>query len=172
MAPHDRQGRGIARSYNVDATTIGRLRSCASLYVFDQMRSEAITIKPQWQDAGDARFTWVARNDEENGPDRYFGGGTGLHACLADADRPHRHDRGNGVDAGDWASPAAAVCSSEARLLIQINGWRVPIAFRHNACRAPVSQCVDREPAAPLHPGTSSPSGGFSWHRCRARRKN
>ena len=30
-------------------------------------KGEVITIKPQWQDAGDARFTWVARNDEEHG---------------------------------------------------------------------------------------------------------
>ena len=30
-------------------------------------KGDIITIKPQWQDAGNARFTWVARNDEENG---------------------------------------------------------------------------------------------------------
>jgi len=30
-------------------------------------KGDIITIKPQWQDAGDASFTWVARNDEENG---------------------------------------------------------------------------------------------------------
>ena len=28
---------------------------------------DIITIKPQWQDAGNASFTWVARDDEENG---------------------------------------------------------------------------------------------------------
>jgi hypothetical protein len=28
---------------------------------------DIITIKPEWQDAGDASFTWVARDDEENG---------------------------------------------------------------------------------------------------------
>ena len=30
-------------------------------------KGDIITIKPQWQDAGDASFTWVARDDEENG---------------------------------------------------------------------------------------------------------
>ena len=30
-------------------------------------KGDIITIKRQWQDAGDASFTWVARNDEENG---------------------------------------------------------------------------------------------------------
>ena len=30
-------------------------------------KGDIITIKPEWQDAGNARFTWVARNDEENG---------------------------------------------------------------------------------------------------------
>ena len=30
-------------------------------------KGDIITIKPQWQDAGNARFTWVARNDEEHG---------------------------------------------------------------------------------------------------------
>ena len=30
-------------------------------------KGDIITIKPQWQDAGDASFTWVARNDEESG---------------------------------------------------------------------------------------------------------
>ena len=29
-------------------------------------KGDIITIKPQWQ-AGDASFTWVARDDEENG---------------------------------------------------------------------------------------------------------
>ena len=29
-------------------------------------QGDIITIKPQWQDAGDASFTWVARDDEEN----------------------------------------------------------------------------------------------------------
>ena len=29
-------------------------------------KGDIITIS-QWQDAGDARFTWVARNDEEHG---------------------------------------------------------------------------------------------------------
>jgi hypothetical protein len=28
---------------------------------------DIITIKPQWQDADNARFTWVARSDEEHG---------------------------------------------------------------------------------------------------------
>jgi transposase len=28
---------------------------------------DIIIIKPQWQDAGNARFNWVARNDEEHG---------------------------------------------------------------------------------------------------------
>ena len=30
-------------------------------------KGDIITIKPQWQDAGNASFTWVARDDEENG---------------------------------------------------------------------------------------------------------
>ena len=30
-------------------------------------KGEIITIKPQWLDARNARFTWVARTDEENG---------------------------------------------------------------------------------------------------------
>ena len=30
-------------------------------------KGDIITIKPQWQDAGNARFTWVARSDEEHG---------------------------------------------------------------------------------------------------------
>ena len=30
-------------------------------------KGDIITIKPQWQDAGNASFTWIARNDEENG---------------------------------------------------------------------------------------------------------
>jgi hypothetical protein len=30
-------------------------------------KGDIITMKPEWQDAGDARFTWVARNDEEYG---------------------------------------------------------------------------------------------------------
>ena len=30
-------------------------------------QGDIITIKPQCQNAGDASFTWVARNDEENG---------------------------------------------------------------------------------------------------------
>ena len=30
-------------------------------------KGDIITIKPQWQDAGNASFTWVARYDEENG---------------------------------------------------------------------------------------------------------
>ena len=30
-------------------------------------KGDIITIKPQWQDAGNASFTWVAREDEENG---------------------------------------------------------------------------------------------------------
>ena len=30
-------------------------------------KGDIITIKPQWQDAGNVRFTWVARSDEEHG---------------------------------------------------------------------------------------------------------
>jgi len=30
-------------------------------------KGDIITIKPEWRDARNARFTWVARNDEENG---------------------------------------------------------------------------------------------------------
>jgi hypothetical protein len=30
-------------------------------------KGDIITIKPEWRDARNARFTWVGRNDEENG---------------------------------------------------------------------------------------------------------
>jgi hypothetical protein len=30
-------------------------------------KGDIITIKSQWRNAGNARFTWVARNDEEHG---------------------------------------------------------------------------------------------------------
>jgi hypothetical protein len=30
-------------------------------------KGDILTIKPQWQDADDDRFTWVARSDEEKG---------------------------------------------------------------------------------------------------------
>ena len=30
-------------------------------------KGDIITIKPQWRDAGNASFTWIACNDEENG---------------------------------------------------------------------------------------------------------
>jgi hypothetical protein len=30
-------------------------------------RGDIVTIKPEWRDAGDERFTWVARNDEQQG---------------------------------------------------------------------------------------------------------
>jgi hypothetical protein len=30
-------------------------------------RGDILTIKPEWRDAGDETFTWVARNDEEMG---------------------------------------------------------------------------------------------------------
>jgi hypothetical protein len=30
-------------------------------------KGDYLVIKPEWRDAGDARFTWVARNDEEQG---------------------------------------------------------------------------------------------------------
>lgn len=30
-------------------------------------RGDILIIKPQWRDAGDERFTWVARSDEEKG---------------------------------------------------------------------------------------------------------
>ena len=30
-------------------------------------KGDIITIKPEWRDARNARFTWVARNDEEHG---------------------------------------------------------------------------------------------------------
>ena len=30
-------------------------------------KGDIITIRPEWRDARNARFTWVARNDEENG---------------------------------------------------------------------------------------------------------
>jgi hypothetical protein len=56
-------------------------------------KGDMITIKPQWQDAGDASFTWVARDDRREWPRRYFGGGTGLHGGLAGADRSQRDDR-------------------------------------------------------------------------------
>ena len=30
-------------------------------------KGDVIAIKPEWQDAGDTRFIWVARNNEEHG---------------------------------------------------------------------------------------------------------
>jgi hypothetical protein len=30
-------------------------------------KGDRITIRPEWRDAGDECFTWVARNDEEKG---------------------------------------------------------------------------------------------------------
>ena len=30
-------------------------------------KGDIITIKPEWRDARNARFTWVARNDEAHG---------------------------------------------------------------------------------------------------------
>ena len=30
-------------------------------------QGDIITIKPEWRNARNARFTWVARNDEEHG---------------------------------------------------------------------------------------------------------
>ena len=30
-------------------------------------RGDIVTIKPEWQDAGDDQYTWVAMDDEEKG---------------------------------------------------------------------------------------------------------
>jgi hypothetical protein len=30
-------------------------------------KGDIVTIKPEWRSAGEARFTYVARNDEEKG---------------------------------------------------------------------------------------------------------
>jgi hypothetical protein len=30
-------------------------------------KGDTIQIKPEWQDAGDERFTWIAADDEQNG---------------------------------------------------------------------------------------------------------
>ena len=59
-------------------------------------KGDIITIKPQWQDAGNARFTWVARNDEENGRVDISAVELAFHGGLAGADRSQRHDRGLG----------------------------------------------------------------------------
>ncbi len=31
------------------------------------LKGDIVKIRPQWQDKGDAEYTWVARNDEEKG---------------------------------------------------------------------------------------------------------
>jgi hypothetical protein len=31
------------------------------------LKGDIVKIRPEWQDEGDADFTWVARNDEEKG---------------------------------------------------------------------------------------------------------
>ena len=30
-------------------------------------KGDILSIKPEWRDAGDEKFTWVARSDEEKG---------------------------------------------------------------------------------------------------------
>ena len=30
-------------------------------------KGDILSIRPQWRDAGDEKFTWVARSDEEKG---------------------------------------------------------------------------------------------------------
>ncbi len=30
-------------------------------------KGDILSIRPQWRDAGDETFTWIARNDEEKG---------------------------------------------------------------------------------------------------------
>jgi hypothetical protein len=30
-------------------------------------KGDIVTIKPEWRDAGDENYTWVARSDEEKG---------------------------------------------------------------------------------------------------------
>jgi len=30
-------------------------------------KGDKITIRPEWRDAGDENFTWIARSDEEKG---------------------------------------------------------------------------------------------------------
>ena len=53
---------------------------------------DIITIKTERPDERNARFTWVARNDEEH--DRVDISAMELaYERLAGADRPHRHDR-------------------------------------------------------------------------------
>jgi hypothetical protein len=31
------------------------------------LKGDKVQIKPEWQDAGDDRFTWIAVDNEENG---------------------------------------------------------------------------------------------------------
>jgi hypothetical protein len=30
-------------------------------------KNDIVTIKPEWRDAGDEKYTWVARSDEDKG---------------------------------------------------------------------------------------------------------
>jgi hypothetical protein len=41
-------------------------------------KGDKVQIKPEWQDAGDDRFVWVAVDDEEKGRVQIMPLGTGL----------------------------------------------------------------------------------------------
>jgi hypothetical protein len=41
-------------------------------------RGDVVRIKPEWQDPGDEKFTWIALEDESNGRVRIHPEGTGI----------------------------------------------------------------------------------------------
>ncbi len=41
-------------------------------------KGDKVSIKPEWQDAGDCNFDWVAADDEQNGRVAIMPLGTGL----------------------------------------------------------------------------------------------
>jgi hypothetical protein len=41
-------------------------------------KGDTVSIKPEWQDAGDCKFDWIAVDDEQNGRVAIVPLGTGL----------------------------------------------------------------------------------------------
>jgi hypothetical protein len=56
-------------------------------------KGEHLVTKPQWRNAGDAGFIWVARSDEQNGRVDISAVEHRTLAHLADADSARRHGR-------------------------------------------------------------------------------
>lgn len=48
-------------------------------------KGDKVQIKPEWQDAGDDRFDWVAVDDEDKGRVTIMPFGTGLALAIAPA---------------------------------------------------------------------------------------